>query len=150
MRPLHVWPHEVLSLCHHNKNGSENTVVKTVELTWVEYHIAEPKFGPFLSSFQCDFMAILLMGVHRVPSIMSFRVSSQGGLADSRCRLSLYGVLVGRPRRLSCKSVLPGCPPARMSSGCPPGYPAGCPLSHPPRSVLGVCPMGYRSFVGFF
>jgi hypothetical protein len=32
-----------LSFCYHNNNGSESTVVKTFELTWVEYHVAEPK-----------------------------------------------------------------------------------------------------------
>jgi hypothetical protein len=29
-------------LVYHNNNGSESTIVKTVELTWVLYHVAEP------------------------------------------------------------------------------------------------------------
>jgi hypothetical protein len=34
-----------LVLQYHNNNGSESAIVKTVELTWVEYryHVAEPK-----------------------------------------------------------------------------------------------------------
>jgi hypothetical protein len=28
--------------CYHNNNGSESAVVKTVELTWVECHVAAP------------------------------------------------------------------------------------------------------------
>jgi hypothetical protein len=27
---------------YNNQNGSDSTVVKTIELTWVEYHVAEP------------------------------------------------------------------------------------------------------------
>jgi hypothetical protein len=36
MRPMHV---RALSKCLHNNNGSESTIVKTVELTCVEYTI---------------------------------------------------------------------------------------------------------------
>jgi hypothetical protein len=31
-----------LLYCYHNNIGSESTVVKTVELTCVVYHVAEP------------------------------------------------------------------------------------------------------------
>jgi hypothetical protein len=43
MRPLHVWRFPiVLFKCYHNNNGSESTVVETVEQTWIEHHVAEP------------------------------------------------------------------------------------------------------------
>jgi hypothetical protein len=35
----------VLSQCYHNNNGSQSTVVKTVEHTRVVFHVAEPKLG---------------------------------------------------------------------------------------------------------
>jgi hypothetical protein len=31
-----------LSSCYHNNTGSESTEVKTVELRWVVFHVAEP------------------------------------------------------------------------------------------------------------
>jgi hypothetical protein len=33
-----------LSKCYHNNIGSESPVVKTIELKWVVYHVAEPKY----------------------------------------------------------------------------------------------------------
>jgi hypothetical protein len=54
MRPIHVWrsrtrlsafgAHTFL-VHYHNKNRSESIVVEIVGLTWVEYHVAEPKFA---------------------------------------------------------------------------------------------------------
>jgi hypothetical protein len=41
MRPIHVC---AISKCYHNHNGSHSRVAKTVELTWVVYHVAEPLY----------------------------------------------------------------------------------------------------------
>jgi hypothetical protein len=43
MRPILYMCGAALSLCNHNNNGSESTVVKTVELRRVVYHVAEPE-----------------------------------------------------------------------------------------------------------
>jgi hypothetical protein len=42
MGPIHMWRSR--SWCNNNNNRSKSicTVVKTVEIAWVEYHVTEP------------------------------------------------------------------------------------------------------------
>jgi hypothetical protein len=48
MRPIHVWRSRTLpNACYHNNNGAESKVVKTIELSWAVYRVAEPFIGLF-------------------------------------------------------------------------------------------------------
>jgi hypothetical protein len=43
-----------LSKCYHNNNGSQTTVVKTVEQTGVVCHVAEPKIPILPGNYSCS------------------------------------------------------------------------------------------------
>jgi hypothetical protein len=49
------------SKCYNNNNGSETTVIETVEQTWVVYHVAEPQIL-YTHFFQAAFFEFFFWG----------------------------------------------------------------------------------------